>query len=412
MSTDVQKFINPRFLKTIDLGLMQELLARHFEPAEIPVAFDGDAAEVRASLSRYFTSTVTRWKIGLVADLHRIAELGSNDGLQLILNEARRRGIELDLGQGPLGSDIPVSKLDPKCVALSCYLHHYSVFAAAADLQALHAPASMAEFRGPERGVGSDLADEAIAGFKDRLERLFADDLQGHYCRIEFYQAHDEIDIVVTHGAPVATMAVVNGDREDIITLQAAKYAVLRYAPAEGLLRIAGVPKAQQPFLADLFACHILARPGFFSGKDARDLYTLAPIEEAGPDFVFQHAYDEQISEVRIIAAAADLFEWDSEAQHWRYVRCWESKDPSGAALRHFRGSEVRFGRGWRLSELTFRVLIKTEGKRRAQVTVRLKPPGTLAFRRSRFEKIVHTLVARNGLEKDHHAEVAVAAAE
>ena len=42
----------------------------------------------------------------------------------------------------------------------------------------------------------------------------------------------------------------------------------------------------------------------------------------------------------------------------------------------------------------------------------RLKPPGTLAFRRTRFEKAIHTLVQRNGLEKDRDAGMVVDAAE
>ena len=54
----------------------------------------------------------------------------------------------------------------------------------------------------------------------------------------------------------------------------------------------------------------------------------------------------------------------------------------------------------------------ETGAKRPAQVTVRLKPPGTLAFRRTRFEKAIHTLVQRNGLEKDRDAGMVVDAAE
>ncbi len=111
------------------------------------------------------------------------------------------------------------------------------------------------------------------------------------------------------------------------------------------------------------------------------------------------------------MAAAADFFAEDEDGE-WRYVRSWESKDASGAALRHFKASEVRFGRGWRLGEITFRVFFKSDAKQPAKVTVRLKPPGTLAFRRTRFEKAIHALVARNGLEKDRDADLVVEAAE
>jgi len=210
----------------------------------------------------------------------------------------------------------------------------------------------------------------------------------------------------------VRTTPIVSGGREDVIPLSTIRYATLRYAPSEGLLRVGGVAKARQGDVAEAFARHILGRPGFFSGRDARDLYTLIPIAEVGPNFAFSHAFDERILEVRIVAATAVLFERDEDEQRWKYVRSLESKDASGAALRHLRDSGVGFGRAWRLGEITFRVFFRTDGKRPAQVTVRLKPPGTLAFRRTRFERAIHALVARNGLEVERDVELALDAAE
>ena len=411
MGYDIKKFINPKFLKAIDLGLMRELFIRHFGEDAMPVVFDGEASAIRSALSAYFGEPVTDWQEGLVADLHRVAELGSNEGMQLILNEARRQEVALyPVPETDDAESAPI-KHEAKHVALHTYLHHHQIFEAAADFQSLRAPAAMAEFRGPERDVGADLTEETSAAFKAAIVKLFAQDLQGDYCRLGPYEEEGEINLVVSHGAPVTTTPVVAGDREQIITLRAVKYAALRYAPNEGLLRIGGVPKAQQGDVAAIFAEHILGRPGFFAGKDARDLYTLDPITRFGPDFVFDHAFDERILDVRLVAAAADFFAEDEDGA-WRYVRTWESKDASGAALRHFKTSEVRFGRGWRLGEITFRVFFKSDAKRPAKVTARLKPPGTLAFRRTRFEKAIHALVARNGLEKDRDADLVVEAAE
>lgn len=413
MGYDIKKFINPKFIKTIDLGLMRELFIRHFGEDAMPVAFDGAATAIRPALSAYFGEPVTDWKEGLVADLHRVAELGGNEGMQLILNEARRQGVTLYPDPDPEDAGSAPIKHDAKHVALHTYLHHHQIFEAAADFQALRAPTAMAEFRGPERDVSADLTEESSAAFKAAIVKLFAQDLQGDYCRLGPYEEDGEFNLVVSHGAPVTTTPVVAGDREQIITLRAVKYAALRYAPNEGLLRIGGVPKAQQGEVAAIFAEHILGRRGFFAGKDARDLYTLDPISAAGTDFAFDYRYDERILDVRIVAAAADFFAEDEDGA-WRYVRTWESKDPSGAALRHFKASEVRFGRGWRLGEITFRVSFKNDAKRPAKVTVRLKPPGTLAFRRTRFEKAIHALVARNGLEKElkRDDDVVVEAAE
>lgn len=412
MGSDLKKFVNPKFLKTIDPALMRVLFVRHFGEDELPVSFEGEAPTIRAALAAHFEGTVAGWNAGMVADLHRVAELGTSEGMQLILNEARRRGVVLYPEPDPDDAEAAPMRHDPKHVALHTYLLHHRVFEAAADFHALRAPTSPAEFRGPERDVGADLTEEMTEAFKAAVINLFSQDLQGQYCRLGPYEEDGEINLVISHGAQVTTTPVVTGDREEIITLRAVKYAVLRYSPVEGRLFVGGVVKAQQGEIAELFARHVLRWPGFFSGRDARDLYTLDPISDAGPDFAFQHRYDETIKEVRIVAAAADLFERDEEDQRWRHVRSWESKDASGGALTHFRGSEVRFGRGWRLGEITFRVAFETGAKRPAQVTVRLKPPGTLAFRRTRFEKAIHTLVQRNGLEKDRDAGMVVDAAE
>lgn len=411
MASDIKKFVNPKFLKTIDLALMRELFARHTGAEELPVDFGQQAGDVRTAVGAYFDNPISGWSEGLVADLHRVADLGTSEGMQLILNEARRQTVTLypepeteDAGSAPV-------RHDAKHVALHTYLHHHPVFEAAADFQALRAPTAMAEFRGPERDIGADLTVESSAAFKSAMVKLFAQDLQGDYCRLGPYEEDGEINLVVSHGAPVTTTPVVAGDREEIITLRAVKYAALRYSSTEGLLRVGGVPKAQQGDVAGIFATHILGRPGFFAGKHARDLYTLDPITAFGPEFAFGHAHDDRILEVRIVAAAADFFAEDDDGT-WRYMRSWESKDASGGALRHFRSSEVRFGRGWRLGEITFRVFFKSDAKQPAKVTVRLKPPGTLAFRRTRFERAIHTLVARNGLEQDHDADLVVEAAE
>jgi hypothetical protein len=412
VGSDLKKFVNPKFLKTVDPGLMRALFVRHFGEDGLPLPFEGEPATIRTALMAHFEGTIAGWNPGMVADLHRIAELGSGEGMQLILNEARRRGVILYPEPEADGGDAAPIRHDPKHVALHTYLLHHRIFEAAADFHALRAPTSPAEFRGPERDVGADLTEEMTDAFKTAAMTLFSQDLQGEYCRLGPYEEDGEINLVISHGAQVTTTPVVAGDREEIITLRAVKYAVLRYSPAEGRLFVGGVVKAQQSAIADIFARHILQRPGFFSGRDARDLYTLDPISEAGPDFAFEHHHDERIKEVRIVAAAADHFERDEEEQRWRYVRSWESKDATGAALAHFRGSEVRFGRGWRLGEITFRVAFDTGAKRPAQVTVRLKPPGTLAFRRTRFEKAIHALVARNGLEKDRDAGLVVDAAE
>lgn len=411
MAGNLKKFVNPRFLKTIDPKLICQLFERHFAGGALPIAFDDADADQRRLLAEYFDQPVNDWSEGLVADLHRIAELGTSHGLDTILSAARRQQITLfEKSDVEQAGDAPIAH-DPKHVALRVYLHHHELFEVAADQMALRAPTAMAEYRGPERDVPVDFTDDVGTAFEAVAAELFAKDLQGGYCRLAPYVEDNEFNLVLSHGAPVKTTPVVAGDREEIITVRAVKYAALRYDATEGRLLIGGVLKSQQTELAELFATHVLGRPGFFAGDHARDLYTLEPISEAGSDFSFEHRHDESIHSVTIVSAAADLFEWDEDAQASRHLRSWLTKDLNGA-LRNFANSEVDFRQGWRLGEITFRVFFHVGKKKPAQSTVRLKPPGTLAFRRTRFEKSIHTLIARNGLEKDHDFDLVVEAAE
>jgi len=177
-------------------------------------------------------------------------------------------------------------------------------------------------------------------------------------------------------------------------------HAVLRYSENTGRLRLARIRKAHQPQIAELFASIILEKTGFFDGDDAQDLYTLRPVELAGPGFAFDPAYDPQIDRVQIIEAAADLMV-PGKNGYPRVARTLRSRDLSGDTLRHFSGTPVAFGGSWRLGELVFRILFKGDGKRQPQVTVRLRPPGTLQFRRTQHEARVMKLIERNGLIND-----------
>lgn len=149
MGSDLKKFVNAKFLKTVDPALMRTLFVRHFGEDGLPLSFEGDAATIREALIAYFKGIITGWNAGMVADLHRVAELGTGEGMQLILNEARRRGVVLYPDPDSDDADAAPVRHDPKHVALHTYLLHHRVFEAAADFHALRAPTSPAEFRGP-----------------------------------------------------------------------------------------------------------------------------------------------------------------------------------------------------------------------------------------------------------------------
>jgi len=145
MAGNLKKFVNPRFLKTIDPKLMRLLFERHFTGGTALIDFEDESADLRSLLAEYFDQPVNDWSEGLVADLHRIAELGTSHGLDTILSAARRQKIKLfNETDADQTGDAPTAH-DPKHVALHVYLHHHELFEVAADQMALRAAAAMAE---------------------------------------------------------------------------------------------------------------------------------------------------------------------------------------------------------------------------------------------------------------------------
>ena len=413
MAGNLKKFVNPRFIKTIDLTLMRALLGRHdskFKDFSLDL-LDQEKVAARDALQKFLAGAEDTYPEGLRADLHRIAELGDARGLEIIQTQADRQGIDLFPEMKTADQDAPNKAHDPKHIALRVFLEHPDLFDAAADHMAMLVSDRLHEYAGRERGVTIDLTQEKVEAFRTAVAELFRKAFLGDYCRVGDHADADEINLVVSHGSMVSTMPVVEGQQERVISVRQISHAVLRYSENTGMLRLARIRKAHQPEIVELFASIILERSGFFDGDDAQDLYTLRPVELAGPGFVFDPAYDPQIDRVQIIEAAADLMV-PGKNGYPRAARTLRSRDLGGDALRHFGGTSVSFGGSWRLGELVFRILFKGDGKRQPQVTVRLRPPGVLQFRRTQHEAQVMKLIERNGLMNDRDDFEVVDAAE
>lgn len=413
MAGNLKKFINPRFIKTIDLRLMNTLLARHKDKLndfDLSV-LNEEEPDAREALGEFLTGSEENYPEGLRADLHRVAELGDKSGLEIIQAQADRHGVDLfpELKVGD--EEEPNKAHDPKHLALRVFLEHPDLFDAAADQRAMMAADRLQEFAGKERGVAVDLSDDRMKRFEAAIRDLFCEAFQGDYCRVGEYVDDGEINLVIAHGSVVSTMPVVEGQEERVISVRQIKHAVIRYSETTGMLGLARIRKAHQAEIAEIFASEILEKPGFFDGDDARDLYTLSPIEEAGPTFNFDHRYDPVIDRVEITEAAADLM-IPGKGGYLRAARSFRSRDPGGEALKHLAETPADFGGSWRLGELVFRVVFKSDAKRQPQVTVKLRPPSVLQFRRTQHEARILTLIERHGLRNERENLSLIEAAE
>src|SRR4051812_14705777 len=97
MARDLKKFDNPRFLKTVDLALFRRPLERQPQTRRGSdlAAFDGENAEVRDRLRGFFEGPEDALPPGIVADLHHIAELGTENGMNLLQERAAARDVEI-----------------------------------------------------------------------------------------------------------------------------------------------------------------------------------------------------------------------------------------------------------------------------------------------------------------------------
>ena len=185
MATNLKKFVNPRFTRTVALDPMRRLLERHRRALRgfNMKVLNGDTAAARQAIEDYFAGPEGDFPEGLVADLHRIAALGTRRGLDLLLAEGRRHGIDFVRSPG-----VDRAREDPKHVALTAFLNFPGIFDAAADKLAYFSSTAIAEFDAVEFGIPPQLDDDKRATFQRAVAALFQADLHGHFSRIGWYE--------------------------------------------------------------------------------------------------------------------------------------------------------------------------------------------------------------------------------
>ena len=415
MAKNLKKFVNPKFTRTVDLGLLCRLLERHGDDLhglDLHVLRREPESEVaRRGIQDFFAGPEEDYPEGLVADLHRIAELGNANGLEIILHQAARLGVKL---LADVEHEEQETHQDPKQVALRVFLDHPEVFDAASDMMALMARTSLAEFAGRDEGVEAAMDERAKSAFEAAAAAMFKEDLRSDYCRIGWYDDADELVLVIEHGSPITTTDVLQKDQKRVISFRSAEHAVLSYNSTTGLLKIGGVAKARRADLAEFFADKILGKPEFFAGDDAQNLYTLDPVQRAGFGFTFNHDFDPGIQRVQITEVQVDRVGADPKTGDTRTFYSYVARDGRDNALLRL-GEMMRsvgLGSDWRLNHIVIRVHFAAGGKSAKKVTVKLKPPAHAMFKRQQFEGRIMTLLRRNGLLNDRDAAKAAVAAE
>jgi hypothetical protein len=413
MAKNLKKFVNRSFIRTIDLGLLRRLLDRHrdhIQSLDLSL-LDGDETAARQALLDFFAGPEEAYSKGLLADLHRIAELGDLNGLEILLRRAEAAGVALVPAEETDGEGL---HLHPKHMALRAFLDHPRVFDAASDILALAACQSLGEFAGSEEGIEAELTETTRAAFERSMAKLLKADLRGSYCRAGWYCDGDEINVVVTHGMVVTTTEVIEDGVERVISFRGAEHTVLGYQAETGRLKVGGAPKAQRAAIADIFACTMLEQPDFFCGADSQNLYTLEPIEKKGFAFTLDHAFDPGIRRAAITEVQIEKTAPADGPSEIRGPWTLTVRDRWNALARLEQLTRsVSFGEDrYRISHIVISLGFDAGAGRPARLTVKLKPPGTAVFRRQRFEGRVMEFLQRNGLCCERGSAATAVAAE
>lgn len=397
MPRDFAKFANQRFLRTVDWTVLGRLLAAHRD-ALVGLDLDlleSDAALGRQAVSEFLLGPKDRYPEGLVHDLHRIVRLDTPVAMQVLLDEAARQGVVMV--QPAAGA-----KMTPRDLALLAFVDHPKVFAEAEGTVTFLQPPSVSEFNATEEGVVADLTPDRLEAFRLRAAALFAADLRGEFCRVRPYEDGDEVCIAIRHGAPPVTTEVIEKDSDTVRSFQEVDTAVLAYSAIAGRLTVWGCAKKRRADLAEAFADEVLGRPRLFKAADAQRLYTLEPAERMGGAFAFRTGADEEIDRVQIVEAQANRVATDLRTGKERTLFSVTVRDTGGEALKllHASRTDIVYGdNAWRLAHLVARIVLKTPGGGRAPtITVKIKPPDSLGFPRSRHKKRVMDLLRLNNL--------------
>jgi hypothetical protein len=406
---DFQRFASQRFLRTVEPSLLRAFFERYGIPQErldlSPLETCPD--EGRAAVTTYLLCTPKNaFPESLTADLHRIERLGKPVGQETLLQEARRRGVELV-------PPVLHAKIGARSLALHAFINQPDIFEGAEIGLAFLQPQAVMEFVAPEEGISADVSDDCLRALEARARAIFQAELRDEFCEAMSYHDGDEVKVSIRHGALLTTTEVVEDGRKCIRSFREIDNAVLAYSALDGRLKIWGCSKSSRTALAKTFAEVVLERPGLFSAAASRRLYTLHAVERAGAAFKFRYGHDAGIAQIQIYEAQANKVAVGKRGRE-KVVRSLIAREADGNALQVLLESrpEISFPSGtWRLAHLIFKITLAAEGTRPPVITVKIKPSDSLSFPREHHQRRVMTLLAMNEMLCDREpARTAVAA--
>ena len=408
MARNITRFADRTFFHTVDLDLLERLLAQCGVP---PRALPSDRGERANALFDIFFRA-DEGSLELHEALYSIMRLDNHNGMSLLLDLAAAEGNRLEMpvqASGSGGGDPP--PVTPRHLALKAYLDRREIFNAALDMLAFVLPRAPLEWQGLEENVRPPSDGGGREAFRQAASEYFQERYRGDFCDVKWFDEADELDVLVVHGKHLQTILSERKGKEEPLTFHEIRSSTLRYDCVTGFLKVTGQDDRDKEKLKVLFATHVLKRPKFFDHTDSQNLYTFDPMVRAGPRFVLERGPDDTLIKWAIREIQFDEGE--------RRDKLRKRRPRWAHTVRHVHNAVAHLGEAMpdldfntvRFTLMKIELKFRFDGRARPAAVI-VKPPGICRGPQGKLEPRVVAFLRHNGLSRSRRAAAAAAAAD
>ena len=204
-------------------------------------------------LARLFMMPDAKTPKDLIDALYFVDEMATTDGMDALIDEAKKRGLKLAGG----------SNHSPADIAVQIWLLDKDI------LERKHAEYFASEFLAKVRSFESFQSersqvpkykrptDKKLSEMAEDLDDWFEEKKRGRGCRVLVFEKEDGIWFLVRHGEPFKREESIEGVKTSSVCYRPLKYDVLVYSPQIGELRINARSKGEKKLYRSTFGKHL-----------------------------------------------------------------------------------------------------------------------------------------------------------
>lgn len=307
----------------------------------------------------------------LVDSLYTVHEMATPAGMEELLDEISRNGLQLEALSEPTPAD----------VAVQVWLKDREL------LERKHAEQFIEHPRRFEHHKGGGLvlqelpvpAPDALAKLEQDLDNWFEDKRRGRGCRVFVFPKDTEVWYLVRHGMPMKREGSIDKGEPSSVYYRPQKHDIVVYDAALDDLRVNAGTKGEKALYVEQFGLHVFGRPDYFAGTKK---YTLEPLLRDG-EASLDCSDIEGVEWIRLKEIVYSV----GGPEHEKEIR---KADDLFAALKR-RDRKIRS-----LPILKAGFLVKFKDSKAAR-SVSILPPNIAEYTRDSDADIIETWLARRG---------------